>query len=401
MKAFLVIVLLVSLGFNLYLARGWEAQRSAAPSSDPHLLHHTTPAGPNAAAQAPAAETTDAPLSWEKLRELSPGSQVVRLREAGWPDRLIESVVAHPVDQRIADLSRRSMALRSLQRYWEMPSPDEAFSHDYLARYQRLQAEREQLLEAAFGERQSPSVFGFQPPEILAVPAEKRSAVREILSDYAAVTARIHAEAGGMLLAEDREKLRELEQQRRRDLQEVLTPEELFEMDLRTSPTSMALRWELQAFSPTEEEFREIFQIRQVFEELAPQNRPGAPIADPDLRAEMDRQIRELLDEERYRDYQLAQDPRFQSLTLLTRRLGLPAETARQIHFYRESHDQALAAVREDPALDDEERSLRIEALEQEAREVLTDALGERGYQALRSQQRAPAGAVNIQRLGP
>ncbi len=76
------------------------------------------------------------------------------------------------------------------------------------------------------------------------------------------------------LPAADREKLALLNRERRADLERVLTPEELFEYDLRQGPTAMRLRSQLAAFQPTEEEYRAIFTVQHALDRRAVATRP-------------------------------------------------------------------------------------------------------------------------------
>ena len=60
----------------------------------------------------------------------------------------------------------------------------------------------------------------------------------------------------------------------------ILTPAELEEYDLRNSNTGRAMRRELAAFNPTEEEFRAIYKLRQPVDEKY-NNNDGVPSQTP------------------------------------------------------------------------------------------------------------------------
>src|SRR5690606_8329296 len=74
----------------------------------------------------------------------------------------------------------------------------------------------------------------------------------------------------------DREQLRFLQEEKRRDLESLLSPEELRAYDLRNSPTAQQLRWKMTKMNATEAEYLQIFDLQQNFDALYSHNTPFA-----------------------------------------------------------------------------------------------------------------------------
>ena len=100
-------------------------------------------------------------------------------------------------------------------------------------------------------------------------------------------------------------------------LRRILTPEELFQYQLRTSSTASDLRSKVEGFNPTEQEYIAVFKLRKAFDEGFPAGRFFSETeAEQAKRAEaekqMQEQIKQALGAERYADYEMARDNDFQ-----------------------------------------------------------------------------------------
>lgn len=218
------------------------------------------------------------------------------------------------------------------------------------------------------------------------VPQEKQLGVMTVEEDYQVLQARIHARAGdrGLLLPEDFEAMRLLEQEKRSDLAAILTPEELELYEMHNSMTAHRLRHSLYAFEPTEQEFREIFRLhREMDVEFGHHNVPGDPEADrsrQEAAAELNEALRGILGDERFAEYERAQDHAYSQLVALAERLDVPRERAEEIDRVRELVQAKQTEMRADPSLEPEDRQEAARLLLEEARETIEDALGEGGY---------------------
>jgi hypothetical protein len=149
------------------------------------------------------------------------------------------------------------------------------------------------------------------------------------------------------------------------------------------------MRSTLATFNPTEEEFRGLFKIQSALDDQFP--RPmGISTADqmaPRLAAEKQLQpeIQALLGPDRYADYQLATDPKYQQVNRLVARLELPASTSVDVVNVQETIQKQAVALRQDRTLTPDQRNAQLAALAQQAQTQLTATLGTQGYEAYKN----------------
>jgi hypothetical protein len=148
------------------------------------------------------------------------------------------------------------------------------------------------------------------------IPAAKREAMQKIEQDYNDLNSELHQESQGFEIASDREKRRFLAEEKRRDLAEILSPEELRAYDMRQSSTASQLRWRMTQMDATEQEYVAIFELQKKFDDTfknsdsyggrsrdeSPEDRKLRQEGEKALRAE----IKAALGEERYQAYMLS-----------------------------------------------------------------------------------------------
>ena len=250
-----------------------------------------------------------------------------------------------------------------------------------MRRIQReFQAENERLLgppdlhENPWLERQ----YGF-------LPAEKRRLLQQTEQDYNELIGEINNETSGFMLPSDREQLRFLQEEKRRDLESLLSPEELRAYDLRNSPTAQQLRWKMTKMNATEAEYLQIFDLQQNFDALYSHNTPFAEPVERDqaywkarqeAEKELNAQIRATIGEDRYLDYVMSNDHGFQQVQAATQRLGLPEDTPRKLYALRNETPAAANRIADDATLSYDEKRAALTRLAETTRAEVRARLG-------------------------
>jgi hypothetical protein len=221
------------------------------------------------------------------------------------------------------------------------------------------------------------------------IPAEKIAAAQKIDSDYAELRRELLAGRNAAILTtDDQEKIALLNREHRADIEAVLTPEEIFERNLRQSPTASRLRSQLAPFSPSEEEYRAIFRIQYDLDAAGGRDAAYAGviyITSGDREAERSQlieRVKPVLGEERFADFEFATDSSNTRLVRLTNRLGLPLDAAREVVAARDNVNQVIGRLRSDASLPAAERDAIIADLSRATTQKLVGTLGERGYEA-------------------
>jgi len=365
--------------------RGWFSGRSGTATA----AGREAPASMDRVAE--AAQTGRRP-NGAALGASDPGSLAQRLRNAGFPADIVTSVEKSLLYESFG--ARRAALMTGAEdfAFWKPGAGMGAFlmSPEIRTSMREIDRELQARLKAIDGEgAPGGSMSDYFRRRYGDIPPEKLQALQTIESDYNDLRNDVFsARAGLSLLPDDQEKLALLEREQRADVAKVLTPEELFEFDVRNSPTANRLRTQLQGFTPSEAEFRAIFKVQQALEEKAgTSNHAFTTPSGADrqaLRAELLKELEGTLPPGRLADLETVTDPAQSVLSRLTARLGLPLDAAREVAAVQRDTQRKLAEVRANRDLPPAERNQRLSALNAEATAKVTAVLGPRGLEAYR-----------------
>ncbi len=321
---------------------------------------------------------------WAALETDDLGSLIARLRAAGFPPEIIRAVVQAEVN------ARYNARLRALQDpdpntpFWKIPSSMVAFGATSKTREEinQLQRERTKLIRDLLADPffATNDVTTAQRRQFGNLDRTKIDAAQRVEDDYAEMTSAIRAAMKGVTLPEDREKLALLEREKRADLAALLSPADLADYELRSSPITSLLRGQLNGFAPTEAEYRAIFQMQQALGEKNSSN--GMPLGGGDYQQrqaaleQLETQLKTTLGEARYADYARETNYEYQQLKRIAQRENLPAETASRAFGLRESIAQQSNRIFDDTALTDDQKRSALQSLAQGTRTQLLATLG-------------------------
>jgi hypothetical protein len=378
MKPFLALLLAASLTANFFLFKN----RS---SSDAHSAGAPTPT----AKTLPTAPTLNAD-SWALVQKGDPAS-VEKLRALGLSESLITSLIRHQTDLRYRERENAlHLAAVASVPYWSRKFDSARYGAYRSADLTELRRQKNAELKTLLGPDYRKDDL-IQDPRTAFLPPAKAEQLREIEADYSAMQ-QSFAAYDGITLPEDREKRTFLEKQKRADLAELLTPEELAAYDLRNSPTASTLRRELATLELTEDEFKTLHALRKPYDE-----RPrteggvvtiiGAGTANisgtltPQEREALNAEIKTVLGDERYAEYERAQDFDYRTLTQVAKLLELAPAKAREAHALKVALEKKLTAFKPAPGANTrQQRTDYLAGLAREAETGLTAILGEKGY---------------------
>lgn len=218
------------------------------------------------------------------------------------------------------------------------------------------------------------------------LPEAKREELQKLEQDYNDLSSELRREARGFMLPSDQEKLKFIEEEKRRDLASVLTAEEFADYEMRQSRTAQNLRWRMTQMDATEAEFRTIFELQKDFDERFNEtdqygNRTRNMSQDDwKVRGEAEKamraQMKEALGAERYASYVRAQDGDYQQLRNATKRFALPADTPDRIYALRDEVPQRANKIADDASLTPEQKREALKTLAAETKERVRGTLG-------------------------
>ena len=319
------------------------------------------------------------------------------LRAAGFSDEMVRSLVQMRIWKRY---ETRYKVLQSKpdpsKPWWKDDSRQNGWSGN-MTKAQReemrqIQKDQRAETERVLGpDKNNNNWGGWQDPRMSFLSDEKRQQLQQVQQDYQELLSDVQQEMQGFALPSDREKLRYLQDQQKQDIEALMTPDERTTYDLRMSLTAQQLRWQMTKFDATEEEYLKIFPLQKAFDEKYNTNDPYSGYVERDqnfwkARQEADRQLKEqmksVIGEERYTDYQRSQENDYQQLQAATRRLELPADTPSKVYALRDDVAAGAKQIADNANLSDDQKKASFAALAANTRAQVTSALGTEAAEA-------------------
>ncbi|MBE2215028.1 MAG: hypothetical protein IAE82_14235 [Opitutaceae bacterium] len=421
------LILAVSLLANGLLATAFVSARvgrsGAAPGRDlggagatavaPRGAPAVAPVGGDAAVADPGASTSDQLGSLGLLLRSGSGEELARsLRAAGVPEDMIRALVREQIQARYRAQIRAIEDAGRGDRPWWQSGGRVVLTPEQRAEIRKLQRDMRTEIDRALGPDESqPGRAG----NYAFLPADKAEAARQIDADYAEMARELRDRMDEFRLPSDRDALRLLEEERRADLASLLSPAEVFDLEMRTSSISGRLRRELGSVVQSEEEFRRIYEMAVAFDQqygregAAAQgmNRADRNTAETAFR----QQVMDMLGPERTAELARQRDPDYRTMQAASARLNLPptaTDTVINTRAQAAAESQRIAA---DATLDAATRRAALNDLAARVRTQLQSTMGSEGGEAfaqraewLRALERGqsfsirPEGGVNIQR---
>lgn len=394
------IALIGVLAFRAPLAEGTKSATPAMTVSreGPSAVSATAGASANASSTTgkPGTKSSAAKV-WDKLQSDDLATLVANLRDAGFPPRVIRSVLMAKVGEKY-DARRLEIEKDSLNAPFWTQNRNNYMDPVIGPQLRALQREQMDTVRKLLGGNIA-SVFADSEEEkamlrlqIGDIPLEKLDQLYALSMDYNEKRAKIYSALanGGTLLPADRQAIAALDKSMFEEAGKFLTPSEAADFNLRASPASSQLRYTLAAFQPTEDEFRTILPLYQAYREQFPEPSfnlpPEQEAARKAAQDQMINQVKGLLGADRGADFAQAIDPASSQLNRLVARLDLPISAATQVAAIQQDAQQRATAIRSDTSLTGSDRRTQMAALADEASTKVSAALGgARGLEAYKT----------------
>lgn len=344
-------------------------------------------AADSGAAARPAPAAAPAPASaaaWSAFLSDDLPTLIARLRAAGFPPHVIREILRNQVNARYNSRLAALMAPDPNTPYWRA-SPSfyggDSKRNEEINQLQRERAKalRDLLTDDFFS---TGDVTATQRRQFGNLSRTKIDALQRIEDDYTEMMSQVRAGMNGVTLPDDREKFALLAREKQADLATVLSPEELSDYTMRSSPITSMLRSRLTAFDPTESEFRAIFEMQQALNDKFAPTVGGGMIAGTDFeqrraaQQQLDQQLKAALGDARYAEYSRATSNEFQQLSRLAQRDNIPSEIAIQAYNTRDRVALESNRIFDDTSLSTDQKRAALQTLAQTTRTQLLASLG-------------------------
>ena len=256
---------------------------------------------------------------WSQIEAQDYQTYIENLRRIGCPEETIRDLVKRDLDQHYDQLKATAFNKGTTRNnYWKTGHPNAISQPNINTRTElaQLDQEKSKVLKDLFGVEGLAEINRLSPYARAKSKAKSGYSMDFIPNETMAELNSMEQEFGSNLLkkmasgtsdAQDRNEIKMLRETRENQIASMLTPEQKFEYDLRKSPTAANLRLQLDGFDPSEDEFRDLFQIQKKFEDdygvsgvtISSSEVEGRRLAEQDMKSEM----RSILGEDRYQDY--------------------------------------------------------------------------------------------------
>ena len=380
------LILILSIAVNAIwvfgAASGWLSFGKAGGKVSGDVAQKTDALSPEAAKEMAALFAAD---DAAKLRD--------ELRALGVPEDVVRAVVSVRIRSRSAaryrEISEAARQAEAQRPYWSAKPRRAliALTADQWGEIIALQREENKQIKQIMGT--GDEVSGYAHLRYTFLPSEKVGRLSEIESDYYQLRAKVAEEMSGFRMPGDDAKLKLLDEEYKRDVAAVLTPDEKMAKDLRDSSTAYDVRRAFAGFDGTEEEYKTIFALQQKMEEKFPSDTPmaammygGADVSEywraySEAQKQVDAQIKEALGDARYAEYVRGQRQDYQTLMAAADRFNLGADIVAQTYQARDNAANEAKRISDDKRLNAGQKKEAYAALAEQATAQIRAALGD------------------------
>ena len=321
--------------------------------------------------KAPPLVTPSKGFHWSQVESSDFRQYMANLREIGCPEETIRDLVLAEVNKLYAPKFAALMAQTQQYDYWK---PSSRKAREGLGKQlEALRAEKRDLLKTLLGIDSDPheqwaNVTVEQLVEqgrFAFLSAEKQKQVREILARY------------DLSQDVDPKKTRE---RRREELAQVLSPEELYQFDLRDSNAAESIRNRFGDTDLSEAEYKKLFDLRKAYEDTVG---ASADYGDPEkmrkrseARKLLEEAYKSALGDQRMEEVSRQTDPGWRSLTQIGQQYNLDQQTLDRAYAMQQAAAQQLAQLFSDSNLPREDRRKAADAITTELQQNIATVLG-------------------------
>ena len=333
-------------------------------------------------------------LSWSDIETNDLKEFLHRLHAVDCPENTARDLVLDELDRRYGAKKLELWPDRKTPPpYWKAEKHDpvsEKLRWEKQKRNRELEREKTAELVELFGKDPRPQRYlteGFGSPSVWAdarvafLPAAQRDSVARYLDDFEDRMQDFYTTNAGLEDAQYRAELKQLEAERLQGLAQFLPPQAVREFELRHSQLAGQLASELRYMPPlTRAQYETLYDIRKKYSDSISQF-PDAPNPRADANQQaMLAEIASALGPDLATSYHHVRDASFVQLARLAARHNLPDDTATRVFDARESAQESLRQLENNPALTPDQRRQNTLRIRTETINAFKNILGETAY---------------------
>jgi hypothetical protein len=398
MKTRLVVILcafnaaVLAAGY-LYFSDYWGQVEQDRASTQTELAAWKAKAEETARSQSPVVVIRTNAFNWSQLESTDYRQYIANLRAIGCPEITLKDIIMTDVMRLYAQRRGQYEQNGREFKFWETDEKrtlKQAQLEDREKQLAQINKELPAVLRELLGinyEREMKKYFVDTDEDnrrLSFLSEDKRARLLALRDQFEGKRESITYDlTNGAPSPSDIEKLKKLDEEQDEALAGLLSPEEKEEYQLSMSPTADHLRKELIGFNPTEAEFRDLFQRQQAIDS----SYAYEDMSDPTVRAakaadeqSMMSDVKTNLAPDRAAALDKTKDPDYQSVSLLTERFDLPAETSQTIVDMRQAAEDEKQQLLANKDIPPERLEVALKAIEAETEKAARETLGDQAY---------------------
>ena len=337
-------------------------------------------------------------LDWRNVESGDYKEYIANLRSIGCPEETIRDIIIADVNKLFEDRKKALKKPAEKFKFWETGNKGMqkmlggALDEEAVKQSQALAAEKRTLLKELLGVEidEKPNMMAaFNPfEEMLSfLPTAKQTRLMEIMQQFQA--RQMKSLGNGQPDETDIKQMQKAQKEMEAEIAGMLTPREFDDYQLRLSQTAMMMRMQLDGFSPTEQEFREVFKLQKAFDdEFSPlgfnqdkeaQARRGA------AQKELDDKLKATLGDQRFDEMQREKDYTYKAIAKVAEREGLPREAGVKVFDMKKVAEEQAGKVRLDKSLTPVQRTTALQAIRSETERGMSETLGKTGFDSYKN----------------
>lgn len=325
-------------------------------------------------------------FNWELVESSDYREYIDNLRAIGCPEETIRDIIMADVGKLFDERAKAKRAEEKPYEFWKTGNMfAEMFKKEHLEEQQAAQAEKKDLLKALLGEDipVKPDMNAmFNPFEraLGYLSDEKQAKVMEEFQSLQVVAAEKFG--SGQPDRKDLEEILTLRKGMDDRLKSILSPDEFERYQFTLSDTANMMRAQLHGFEPNEKEFRDIFAMKQEFSDnWGPYGQMGLNSEErkeyKEAEKALNEQIKGLLGDDRYGDYEMVQNHEFKNFYRLAERGGQGREEAAAAVDIKKEAQKAAREIQGNRDLTWDQKLAALEPIQSATQEELSKLFGE------------------------
>lgn len=388
-------ILILSIVANVVLAAALTQKKAPAtpPPASPQSVPQITPPPPP---QVPEPESTPAPQSrpqsnktfgWDSVESPDYKEYIANLRAIGCPEETIKDIIVADVSKLYKEKKREARGEPKEFEFWKpgMPFLAAANSKD-MEESRKLDKERNEVLRALGIEPDTAALAMssmMNPMDTMMnfLPEDKKAKVIETMMDHQAEMAK--AAKNGQ---PDPRAIADVQKSMEAEIAKLLDADENLDYQLRFSMTANQLRMGLAGFDPDKEEFMTLYNLRKEFDDRHSVLSRGSETPAEQKQRKADEKvlketIKEALGEDRYADYEMAQDWKFKQTHMAASRSGLGTAEAKAVWEMRNAAEEQAKELRRNREMEKAQRDAALAVIRAETEASIRGVFGDKGWE--------------------